>query len=498
MDEKKLNIRVYNVGVGDCIYVYIPHPTKSGKEPAFHILIDCGTVSGGGKNNILAAQKDLLKLLPQGESGKGRLDLLIISHPHTDHYSGFDPTLREDKHSDNLWYSRFEVRQLWLSALLDKNNPSAKKAREIGDFALEELMRLLEFESSEVGLTLQINPAFTAAVQKAKQDGDERQRIIKALIEQVGENNVHYLDTNAPEKLLKIFPGENNGAQFKVLSPSREIDKTYLGKSLVSAFNYFEGSRKANFQPLNVENLGALTIPISDFRNLYNSLACNALTLAMDAGSMYNITGLVLFLEWNGYRFLFPGDAEFTNPSATGKERGAWNVIWEEHNKSNGTLLRHVNFLKVGHHGSDNATPWTEHQGKQSVNAILDALVQDPDIVYDEQRPCYIVVSTERIKSYNRTIPYAPLMKELGRRAVNARHYDEFDGYYHARLLIDRKKNSWNKDYLQLFKDNSIDSTYLQPQRTDLYIQDPACQEKFVDEYGLECASNIEFSFPPG
>ena len=39
----KLLIRLFDVGLGDCIYCRIPKAHKDGRD--FHILIDCGTLS---------------------------------------------------------------------------------------------------------------------------------------------------------------------------------------------------------------------------------------------------------------------------------------------------------------------------------------------------------------------------------------------------------------------------------------------------------------------
>ena len=40
----KLLIRLFDVGLGDCVYCRIPKAHKDGRD--FHILIDCGTLSG--------------------------------------------------------------------------------------------------------------------------------------------------------------------------------------------------------------------------------------------------------------------------------------------------------------------------------------------------------------------------------------------------------------------------------------------------------------------
>ena len=44
-----------------------------------------------------------------------------------------------------------------------------------------------------------------------------------------------------------------------------------------------------------------------------------------------------------------------TSEFKEGKHNGSWNVMWEKHR--DGHLKEPVDFLKIGHHGSINATP---------------------------------------------------------------------------------------------------------------------------------------------
>ncbi len=62
---------------------------------------------------------------------------------------------------------------------------------------------------------------------------------------------------------------------------------------------------------------------------------------------MINSTSLVLVLEIGKARLLFPGDAEW----------GTWKRILDD--DAARTLLKSCTFLKVGHHGSHNATAKT-------------------------------------------------------------------------------------------------------------------------------------------
>ncbi len=519
-DEKKLSIRVYNVGLGDCIYIYVPHPdpAKAGKNHACHILIDCGTASPG-KDITKNALSNLKGLLPVDAAGKSLLNLLIISHAHDDHYSGFDPL-----GGKNPWYADFAVDRLWMSKLMDPNNPYAQKAREIGQVASLEVARLMALGASGSSMGLQVNPALMATVKALNDKEDARKKICAALVGQVAAGQAEYLDVEANPPSLSLFPGYPGAARFQVLSPVKEIDQAYLGKNLIQAFALYNSihqgvgstsgplaaarpsERATDLYQVIVEGADAgqklsledLTISNSDFNQLYNRMVGNALAFAMSAGDLYNITGLALLLEWKGKRLLFPGDIEYTPPQSKSKDRGAWNVIWDRHLA--GKKLQYVDFFKVGHHGSDNATPWSELEKNKGINQILDALVQDPKkvIAGEKERLCTIVVSTERIKSYQRTIPYAPLMKELGRRATNRfKNYDEYEGFYRPRLEEDKKRNKWppGKDYLSLYALSSVSKNVDQPQRTDLYVQEPGPKETYSDEFKLECASYIEFSF---
>jgi len=61
----------------------------------------------------------------------------------------------------------------------------------------------------------------------------------------------------------------------------------------------------------------------------------------------------VLLLEWKGKRLLFVGDSEWDGAYKEGKGNCSWNVMWNlPKEKLNGPLA----LLKIGHHGSVNAT----------------------------------------------------------------------------------------------------------------------------------------------
>jgi hypothetical protein len=73
----------------------------------------------------------------------------------------------------------------------------------------------------------------------------------------------------------------------------------------------------------------------------------DGLLAAHAVDDMINSTSLVLVLQIGGARLLLPGDAEW----------GTWKLILA--NDKAKALLEGATFIKVGHHGSHNATPKT-------------------------------------------------------------------------------------------------------------------------------------------
>jgi hypothetical protein len=116
----------------------------------------------------------------------------------------------------------------------------------------------------------------------------------------------------------------------------------------------------------------------------------------------------VLLLEWKGKRLLFVGDAEWDGGFKKGKGNCSWNVMWNLHKEQ---IKGALSFLKIGHHGSVNATPWgqTPAARKGEPLAILDAILPEAS-----KANAKAVVSTYR--GNYATIPRTDLLAEIGKR----------------------------------------------------------------------------------
>jgi len=403
MDDKLL-VRVYNVGLGDCIYVRVPD--DGGTK---HLLIDCGN-KYGTEEDLKAAIENLKKELPRVEgTNLRRLDLLVATHSHEDHVRGFDVHL----------FDGIRIERLWMSVAMKRDHPQAENAHALHAFALETLQRLRL--SPKAGMADWAGSMLALS----KDDG------MDALRDELPVGSRHYVHADTPAEQLALF--DHPGIRLEVLAPMNDIDHFYLGREMATSLQNFKGLQEAGRtgealalaqQPTAM--VEPANVSLEDFGLLRRSLTDQALAFVLKAGELVNNTSIVLLLEWRGRRLLFTGDAEvktaFKGEFQEERGNGSWNVMW--HKFKDDALSQPVDFLKVGHHGSHNATPWTgkkSNGGEHPINVILNRLLP----VAEEGAPKrYAVVSTERTNGYP-TIPDPALMMELGKRVSNIGVYQE-------------------------------------------------------------------------
>lgn len=150
----------------------------------------------------------------------------------------------------------------------------------------------------------------------------------------------------------------------------------------------------------------------------------NALAFAAKDSSIQNNLSVVLLIEWRNRRLLFVGDAEWDREFKEGKDNGSWNVMWEMHR--GGHLSAPIDFLKVGHHGSINATPPPREHATGSQPPLEDGIYSLLDTILPVPPPgesptAQALVSTER--EFYEPIPDCRLLANLATRVSNTTNY---------------------------------------------------------------------------
>lgn len=394
----QLLIRAYNVGCGDCIYVRIPGP-----DGGFNILIDCG--KKGDTELLKKAIDHLATELPVGSTPeRRRLDLIVATHRHEDHIKGFDPN----------WFENIEVKNIWLSVAMDPKHPQATGVNALHALATRAMRAL-----SENGQALSPDVEMLASMYGVGNDAAD-ELLMKRL---PATNGIKPKFVHSGMKHDLKLPA---GTKLHILAPEKDVDHFYLGEELDTTLNGFNGLTAALSPTATAVPTSATqpaNISASDFRVLQSRMLSNALAFAAKESSIQNNLSVVLLIEWKGRRLLFVGDAEWDGEFKAGKHNGSWNVMWEKHRKKH--LKTPVDFLKIGHHGSINATPppasektTSAEVTPESVYAILDTILPVPK----RGKPkAQAIVSTER-EFYN-PIPECKLLVDIARRVSNTRDY---------------------------------------------------------------------------
>jgi beta-lactamase superfamily II metal-dependent hydrolase len=330
--ENPIVIRMYNVGFGDCFLLFVP-----GAERTRKILIDCGTRPSGGSprpmHEVVAEVIDSVK-----EDGVPRIDVVVGTHRHRDHVSGFD---------QDAW-KEVEVGEVWLPWTEHPKDPEARKIRETQGGVARHLNVALARAGTDEGLrALALNSLPNEAAMRTLHAGFS------------GDPKRRFLPSRRRDRCVFALPGIP-GLVVHALGPSHDPDVIRdmdppVGQSYLRLVGSADpAARQANdpfderwaLEPADYEGLYRnLTLDATDLENIHQLDGDQERAVAVALEKAVNGTSLMLMFNLGKAHLLFPGDAQW----------GTWRVVLKD------PELRHVlartTFYKVGHHGSHNANP---------------------------------------------------------------------------------------------------------------------------------------------
>lgn len=337
-----VRIRMHNVGFGDAFLLWIPAPDRPRK-----VLIDCGAhISGAHPMQIGAAVDAIVAAAAEGEKSGPRIDVVVATHRHRDHVSGFEK---------EAW-KQVDVGEVWMPWTEDYDDPDGSRIRDA---------------QSKAAKHIEARLALRAKLRAAGSDEGRTQALLELsqnqLVNAEAMNTLHRGFRRGLQVRRRFLPERKKsvrsfttdllpGVRVHVLGPPRDADAIALmepplassyrpkvdedGLSQDPPLRPFPGFASTDRARL-CEQFG---IKESVLRMVDQIDEEDELFAAALDGAVNN-TSLMLVFEIGSAVFVFPGDAQW----------GCWKPLLADGNAM--ALLGRASFLKVGHHGSENATP---------------------------------------------------------------------------------------------------------------------------------------------
>jgi hypothetical protein len=362
--KSRIKVRMYRQGLGDCFLLTL---TGKGGKP-YYIVIDCGVILGTSNASAVVG-KVVQNII---DTTDGKLDLLVATHEHWDHVSGF-------VQARDLWQNKLKIAEVWLAWTENSKDSLAQKLK-----ADHMKMRM----------------ALTAAATRMRMAGDhEAAADVTGMIEFFGasganttaaamevikklSDNIRFCD---PQDAPVEIPGTNvriytlgpprDEKKIKKVNPSTKVPETY-GMGAINMFMSDIASALMEPESTDIfDEMFQIPLPAAQqmsffqdhywgedagskekdqsWRRIDGSWLDSSTSMALALDSATNNTSLVLAFELDdGEVLLFAADAQVGNWLS-------WqDLAWKVNGKdvSGPDLLNRTIFYKVGHHGSHNAT----------------------------------------------------------------------------------------------------------------------------------------------
>ncbi|MGK2856809.1 MAG: MBL fold metallo-hydrolase [Thermoanaerobaculia bacterium] len=372
---KKVRIRMYNVGLGDSFLIRFP-----GTNRDHNVLIDCGVHPSGPGPYTMSQVVDQIIADVTDDGEKPRIDVVIATHRHRDHVVGFE----------SARWREVEVGEVWMPWTEHPTDPQAKKIRDKQSKKALTIHKALREMNAPLAIMEIVDNSLTNAKAMATLHGGfankARVRYLppKARSAQTFQTDllpgvtIHAMGPSRDPEVIRDMDPPKGGA-YELRRAAAE------GGGNGSAASLFAKSFELTGAAFDAQ-LAAFKLTQRNLRDLEKLAAEDPFAVAVQLDKAVNGTSLLLMFESGRAHLLFPGDAQW----------GTWqNALADPEFHE---LLERTNFLKVGHHGSHNATP------RNFVETVLD------------KGGFSAMVCTRETKKFKK-IPLPSLLKALGQRS---------------------------------------------------------------------------------
>ncbi|TNE34259.1 MAG: hypothetical protein EP350_02290 [Alphaproteobacteria bacterium] len=355
-------IRAYQMGFGDCFLLSFAYDDASAR----HVLIDFGSTAMPDKSkaNVKAVAADI------AQQCGGALDIVVATHRHKDHISGF-ATRKDGKGPGDVIRSLNPKRviQPWTEA------PNAPEGWTGPDGTSSAHAFAMQRDSLE-----NMHAVAQAVVDRLdRKGGFDRRWPLAERLRFVGEDNIKNVSAvnnlmtmaGAPENNMYVYHGCDldlaailPNVKVHVLGPPtlKQSDsiETYAKSSEdywlktrhlagLAATNDVATSKTSMLFPnlKSTDTFRQTRLPtemrwVAERIDIAEQEQMLGIVTALD--NVMNNTSVILLFEAGSKKLLFPGDAQLEN----------WRYALQS---DMADLLNDVDLYKVGHHGSLNATP---------------------------------------------------------------------------------------------------------------------------------------------
>ena len=373
---KRVAVRMYQVGFGDCFLLSFGYGRElpDGRAER-HVLIDFGSTHWPKRKPSEEPSPSYARIAADiAERSGGRLDVLAITHRHTDHLAGFENREIADRIA--------ALKPALVLRPWTEDPAAAAKARGPAPPRRDSRRFAASLESAQA-FAAEVEGAIASEARGLRSDlrGFAAQQLAnRAAIKNIdriakqARSGARYLHAGAESGIEELIPGVKTVVvgppsveQWPEVAGQRENDPEYWDRERRRLAMMLSGSVPGEEPAAAVGAVGREAgVEPGPARWLVERMRAqqghSLMRIVRALDDALNNTSLVLLFEAGGRRLLFPGDAQIEN----------WSYVLtgeDEHPQSlrSAARLEQIDLYKVGHHGSRNATPrslvgmWKQH-----------------------------------------------------------------------------------------------------------------------------------------